>query len=398
MHPSRFRIVPAVALQLLLAGTAGVAWADQTHRAGEAGQPAAATATRETAGAEKERSTRNRGSRDKGTDSGSRRTSYPHGGWVGRQYLYYPDAGFGRTGAYSWYYGQPYAYSYPYGYYGPSSYVTPPYAGTMSTSLPAWMRFTPGGMNSIYSSFRFAGPQVSAFHVWNALSPRGGYPGTAGFASYQPWFSPMATDLYPQASASDAWVSGYLQALSEAEQQKRQPWAAVTLKIEPSSALMWIDGNPIGTAEQFAREGARLTLPAGQYHLEVSATGYEPQAIDLTLLSGQVLTVERTLQKIAPEDKEKSQSAPSGTAPAASATPERPRGEVLLVVSPADAKVTVDGRFVCRVTAPGEEFRCRLPAGPHTMEVTRDGYRTHKEEVIVSPLQPLGREVRLQPR
>lgn len=320
--------------------------------------------------------------------------SYPHGGWWDNRYVYTPDVGFGRSGVYSWYYGQPYAFSYPYTYYGMGVSTTLGPGGTLYTALPAWQRVSPGGARSAYANFWFGGPQVNAFPVWASMSPAGGYAGTQGFGAYQPWTLPSVGVVNPPAIAADAYAAGYWQAAVEAERKRREPWASVTLQIDPPGAALYVDGNPIGSAEQFDRPGARLSLPAGDYHLEITAPGYETLSLDLKLAQGEVRRIERELSKSAP----KAPRVDNSKSDKESSAPARPRGEVFLVVSPADARVTIDGRFACRISASGEEFRCRLSAGPHVMEVSKDGHQTHREEVIVSPLQPLAREVRLKAR
>lgn len=262
---------------------------------------------------------------------------YPHGGWDTRtHYYYYPHLGFGTQGHYSWYYGRPYRLGYPY-----SSYHGPWY----------------------YDRWYFGLPRYDG-------SFRGGYDGSYG----------------NRARREDGLL---------AEEERL---ATLSLRIEPNEAALYLDGNPIGTAEHFSRHRAELRLPPGTYLLEAAVAGYAPLSEELQLKPRERVRLGRQLQK----SSEPVPDLNSGGDPARAAPSERPTGKLTLSVSPPTARVLLDGRFLCFGSMVSENrYLHNLPAGPHTLEVSQEGYRPAREEIIASPLRPLERRIvleRQQPR
>lgn len=298
--------------------------------------------------------------------NGNRRFA-PHGGWATRnRYVYLTGAGFGRDGFYSWRYGQP--YTYPWISYYPRTVVnvfpSPPYGG-----------YTWGfvGGQPVYQFYPY--PAYDVMWSGNQVQYR-----LNAYGQVQ-----LQNLAAMQQLAEQAWTQGYQQALDE--MQRVQTQGTLVLRIEPAHAVLYLDGNRIGTAEEFARSGASIRLPAGRYHLEAWADGYAPLAEDLTLEQRQELNVTRKLEKT---------PAPAPTPPAPKAE-ARPTGRLALTVSPPDARVLIDGRFVCLADMAAQNtFLSAIPAGPHRLEVSRQGFRTVDEEVVISPLRPLVRRVALE--
>jgi hypothetical protein len=70
------------------------------------------------------------------------------------------------------------------------------------------------------------------------------------------------------------------------------------LDIAPQTAQIFAGGYYIGTAEDFSFGRGGGVLDAGVYRIDVSATGYEPIAIDLRVTSGQSVTYRATMKAI----------------------------------------------------------------------------------------------------
>jgi len=78
-----------------------------------------------------------------------------------------------------------------------------------------------------------------------------------------------------------------------------QPGAAyggLTFQISPSDAAVYVDGNYAGTADTFYDPQHPLTLAAGAHRVEVVADGYRTLAFDATVVAGQVMPYQGSLQ------------------------------------------------------------------------------------------------------
>lgn len=120
----------------------------------------------------------------------------------------------------------------------------------------------------------------------------------------------------------------------------------VAVTSEPSGAKLFVDGEGEGSTP--------LTLSGSvgaKLDLELRLDGYKP--------ASRALVLKKTSRKL-------------------HVNLEPLLGEVLVVATPADAEVRVDGRKVATGNVP-----FRLPVGAHTLTVSRSGYR--EQTVVVTP-------------
>lgn len=74
----------------------------------------------------------------------------------------------------------------------------------------------------------------------------------------------------------------------------------LVLDVQPASAQIYADGYYIGMSEDFSAARGGGMLEAGTHRLDVSADGFEPQAVDLRLSPGQPVTYRATLKPLPP--------------------------------------------------------------------------------------------------
>jgi hypothetical protein len=73
-------------------------------------------------------------------------------------------------------------------------------------------------------------------------------------------------------------------------------FAAITLRIQPRQAALYLNGDLIGSAADFARVGA-LPVRPGNHRLDAAAPGYRSLSLRLRLRPGQSVVVNRSLRR-----------------------------------------------------------------------------------------------------
>ena len=161
----------------------------------------------------------------------------------------------------------PYAYAYydPF-YYGPSySY---PYPATVYPSNP-------------YPSTPYPPEQY----------PSDQYPTYPPPANY-----PQSPQNYPPQSSQN-----YPQTVPDPNSIGVQPGQAnlggLSFDITPKDAQVLVDGNVVGTVEQFSPSSQPLGLSAGHHRVEVEAQGYRTISFDVDIVSGQVVPYQGAMER-----------------------------------------------------------------------------------------------------
>ncbi|MFI5180428.1 MAG: PEGA domain-containing protein, partial [Thermoanaerobaculia bacterium] len=207
----------------------------------------------------------------------------------------------------------------------------------------------------------------------------------------------------------------------------RGAWGIVKTDIQPQEAEVWLDGTYVGTANDFDGYPDFLYLKAGSYKLEFRLENYQPLAADLSIASGEFVTMDRKLEieqgknaldffppkskgmplgrffgpggkpasaRVAVDD-----DAPIGIDDQADRMPrQRSQGAVVrsnrarlrFSVTPEDAAIYVDDRYV----GVGEELNNSqrgliVDAGTRSVTVSRPGFKTKTVEVTAKVGQPV---------
>lgn len=69
----------------------------------------------------------------------------------------------------------------------------------------------------------------------------------------------------------------------------------LSFNIDPMDAAVFLDGQYIGIADDFAPDQMPLTLSAGRHHVDLRADGFMTASFDITIVAGQVIPYEGSL-------------------------------------------------------------------------------------------------------
>lgn len=205
------------------------------------------------------------------------------------------------------------------------------------------------------------------------------------------------------------------------ETQERN--GALDFDVNPEHAEIWVDGQQLGTADDFDGFPSFLWLPEGSYQVAVYLDGYETLVRDYEIRAGVVIDLEDTLQpgeSVSPEElferaAPKRERAPRqdsddawywkrGGADAKAQADEDDaydvRGEpgrVRLEVEPSDASVYLDGRFLGTAEDLGRLKKGLIvDPGEHRLQVVRPGFETVEKTFSVEARQETSLEIVLE--
>ena len=184
--------------------------------------------------------------------------------------------------------------------------------------------------------------------------------------------------------------------------------AAVRLQVTPREAEVYVDGYRAGEVDDFDGVFQRLRLQPGGHEIAVYLEGYRTYRQSLYVNPGSSQSIRHELEHLAPGETNEPRPSPSDARPAVppdgsvnlpndagpGARPpdsgrtreEAPRafGTLSLRVQPADADVLVDGQR-WNIPAGSTAFEIELSAGRHTVEISKAGFTTYRETVLIRP-------------
>jgi len=184
------------------------------------------------------------------------------------------------------------------------------------------------------------------------------------------------------------------------------------LDVRPEDAQVFIDGNPVGVADQYDGFPSYLWLEPGTYHLTFYMEGRRTISREYTIYPGVVIDVKDRMQpgeavKPKPPSEPprrsdariRSDRATPPARPDAEGRSDSQVGRIQLSVLPGDTAVYLDGHFL----GTGAELS-QLSAGlivepgDHVLELVRPGYLTEEMPISVSRGEKLDVDVELEPR
>lgn len=149
-------------------------------------------------------------------------------------------------------------------------------------------------------------------------------------------------------------------------------WGYIDTDVEPEEAKVYLDGNYVGTADDYDGYPALLRVPLGSHKIEFRLEGYETFSQSLNINPGQLISIDFKMIKSTEKPSPK---------------PEKPleeKGVVTLEVDPLAAEIHVDGVL----TGTGEDLKGKggkleLPIGKRRLEFRKSGYKTQSIEVEI---------------
>lgn len=225
----------------------------------------------------------------------------------------------------------------------------------------------------------------------------------------------------------DPWWWGPVVVAPVVVQAKSPDLAVVDTDVSPEHARVYLDGQLIGTADDFDGHPDYLYLRPGRYTLEFSLPGYESETVVIDAQPGRFFPLELQLARKHGEKPAPWYDRPEGVpvarvfgkgreatkAPrprpdpslrpelAPREKPERPReGKAVLrfAVDPPGAAVYVDGEFVGTAEELGHMVRgLAVEPGSHRVEVLAPGFRGETQTVTVASGQEVEVRVKLEP-
>jgi PEGA domain-containing protein len=191
--------------------------------------------------------------------------------------------------------------------------------------------------------------------------------------------------------------------------------ADLRVKVKPKEAAVYIDGFYAGKVEDYDGTFERLHVEPGQHEIIVFLDGYRSLHQRLYLSPNTTRKIEGSLEKLAPGDPQDQPPQPSvqpdrqdpgagrppivgrgtrrapppdernRTAPPTSPSPNSSRfGTISVRVQPSGSTVFVDGERWVGPANQDERLIIQVPAGPHRIEVERDGYERFVTEIDVT--------------
>lgn len=170
-----------------------------------------------------------------------------------------------------------------HGYYNhvaPTRFYRPYYSfrPRFSLGFGLWAGYPVPYAYSYYDPFYYSAPYGYPY-------PSTPYPGYPPPSSNYPQYPPST---YPQ-SAPDPDSIGV--------QPGQANTGGLSFDITPSDAEVLVDGNSVGTVDQFTANSQPLGLPAGRHQVRIEAPGFQAIVFDVNIVAGQVIPYQGSMER-----------------------------------------------------------------------------------------------------
>lgn len=182
--------------------------------------------------------------------------------------------------------------------------------------------------------------------------------------------------------------------------------ATVRLQVSPKETEVYIDGYYSGLVDDFDGVLQRLRLDPGAHDITLYLAGYRTVSQKLQLEPRGTFRIKQTMEKLA--EGETAAPRPAAPAPPPRDTrgpvtqpprppfpgdagprpqprdPEQAFGLLAVRAQPRNADILIDGER-WETSGSDDRLTIELSAGPHHIEIRRDGYRSYVADVDVRP-------------
>jgi hypothetical protein len=272
-------------------------------------------------------------------------------------------------------------------------------AGTVLTTLPAPAEAQRRTAVRVGVGVGTRGVRPRATVIVRSSRYRPAYYSAWGPWGYDSWYYPYAYAQYP--------YYGY----------RYDDSASLRLQVNPKQTEVFVDGYFAGTVDDFDGVLQRLHIEPGDHDIELFLAGHRTYTQRVYLQPHKTFRIRHNMVPLAAGEAEPARPAGEplprryeddeddarrddgrrgpGPAPRPDRDPRIDReppsasrgdagfGSIALRVQPADADVMIDGdRWQ---GDPGERLVIELSAGPHRVEIRKEGYRTYMTEITVRP-------------
>lgn len=188
----------------------------------------------------------------------------------------------------------------------------------------------------------------------------------------------------------------------------------VVMIVSPDDADVLLNGKLIGAAYEFASPAAALRLASRQNELVLKKKGFREEVVDLRAYSSRNITLRINLQnetapataaslpgKAPASENQSAYEAKSEPMPALPAEkPAMPEETFLtrmkLTVTPDEAAIYIDGKFLGLSPEKGSIENLRLKPGKHVFEIFKPGHGAYKKEITVPKQEKFDLAISLQ--
>lgn len=165
------------------------------------------------------------------------------------------------------------------------------------------------------------------------------------------------------------------------------------IQVTPREAEVFVDGYFVGVVDDFDGYLQRLNVEAGEHELQFYLEGYRTIRQKVLFTPGTTLKITQAMEPLAPGEPNEPRPVPDETSRVQNAPGRRESrqygresrsgfGTLSLGVQPGDATVLIDGEEWDRPEGESRFF-VDLAAGPHRLEVRKDGFKTYTRTIEV---------------